>query len=47
MDRIVMMRDGRIVADGSKPELLTAQRLSDLFGREIAMTESDGYWNAW
>jgi iron complex transport system ATP-binding protein len=47
MDRIVMMRDGRIVADGSKPELLTAQRLSDLFGREIAMTERDGYWNAW
>jgi iron complex transport system ATP-binding protein len=47
MDRIVMMRDGRIVADGSKPELLTEQRLSDLFGREIAMTERDGYWNAW
>ena len=47
MDRIVMMRDGRIVADGSKPELLIAQRLSDLFGREIAMTERDGYWNAW
>jgi iron complex transport system ATP-binding protein len=47
MDRIVMMRDGRIVADGSKPELLTAQRLSDLFGRKIAMTERDGYWNAW
>ena len=47
MDRIVMMRDGRIVGDGSKPELLTAQRLSDLFGREIAMTERDGYWNAW
>lgn len=47
MDRIVMMRDGRIVADGSKPELLTEQRLSDLFGRKIAMTERDGYWNAW
>lgn len=47
MDRIVMMRDGCIVADGSKPELLTEHRLSDLFGREIAMTERDGYWNAW
>jgi iron complex transport system ATP-binding protein len=47
MDRIVMMRKGRIVGDGSKPELLTAQKLSDLFGREIAMTERDGYWNAW
>jgi len=47
MDRIVMMRDGRIVADGSKRELITERRLSDLFGREIAMTERGGYWNAW
>ena len=47
MDRIVMMCKGRIVADGSKSELLTEQRLSDLFGREIAMTEREGYWNAW
>jgi iron complex transport system ATP-binding protein len=42
-----MMRDGRIVADGSKTDLLTEQRLSDLFGREIVMTERGGYWNAW
>jgi iron complex transport system ATP-binding protein len=47
MERIVMMRDGRIVADGTKKELLTEQKLSDLFGREIAMSERDGYWNAW
>jgi iron complex transport system ATP-binding protein len=47
IDRIVMMRDGRIVADGSKTELLTEQRLSDLFGREISITERGGYWNAW
>lgn len=47
IERIVMMRDGRIVADGSKKELLTAERLSGLFGGEIHMTERDGYWNAW
>jgi iron complex transport system ATP-binding protein len=47
MQRIVMMREGRIVADGSKASLLTEQKLSDLFGREIVMTERDGYWNAW
>ena len=47
IDRIVMMREGRIVADGSKKELLTAERLSGLFGGEIHMTERDGYWNAW
>jgi len=47
IDRIVMMDAGRIVADGSKRELLTAQQLGKLFGREIALIERDGYWNAW
>ena len=47
MERIVMMREGRVVAYGAKSELLTEKRLSDLFGREIAMTERGGYWNAW
>jgi iron complex transport system ATP-binding protein len=47
MERIVMMREGRIVADGAKRELLTEPALSGLFGRQIAMTERGGYWNAW
>jgi iron complex transport system ATP-binding protein len=47
MNRIVMMREGRIVADGTKQELLTEERLSGLFGREIVMSERGGYWNAW
>jgi iron complex transport system ATP-binding protein len=47
MDRIVMMREGRIVADGKKSELLSEQSLSELFGREIMLTERGGYWNAW
>ncbi|QMV17706.1 ATP-binding cassette domain-containing protein [Granulicella sp. 5B5] len=47
MDRVVMMREGRVIADGSKQELLTANRLSELFGREISLSERGGYWNAW
>jgi iron complex transport system ATP-binding protein len=47
MQRVVMMREGRIVADGTKRELLTAERLSGLFGREIVLSDRDGYWNAW
>jgi len=47
MQRIVMMREGRIVADGAKSDLLTEARLSELFGREIVLTERGGYWNAW
>jgi iron complex transport system ATP-binding protein len=47
MGRIVMMREGRIVADGTKGELLTAERLSGLFGREIEVSERGGWWSAW
>lgn len=45
--RIVMMQAGRIVADGSKKNLLIEDHLGKLFGRKIALTERDGYWNAW
>jgi iron complex transport system ATP-binding protein len=47
IERIVMMREGRIVADGAKRELLTEARLSELFGRAIHMSEREGYFNAW
>jgi iron complex transport system ATP-binding protein len=47
IDRILMMRDGRIVADGSKSDLLTAANLSDLFRTEVNLTEKDGFHHAW
>ncbi len=47
MDRIVMMREGQIVADGTKRELLTGERLGGLFGREIEVRERGGWWSAW
>ncbi|HEY4358975.1 MAG TPA: ATP-binding cassette domain-containing protein [Acidobacteriaceae bacterium] len=45
--RIVMMREGRIVADGAKEELLTEEKLGELFGGEIHLEQRGGYWNAW
>jgi iron complex transport system ATP-binding protein len=47
MDRVVMMQDGRIVADGSKTELLQAARLEELFGVDLELTERNGYWHSW
>lgn len=47
MDRVVMMRDGRIVADGPKMELLQAEKLEELFGVELELTERHGYWHSW
>ncbi len=47
IERIVMMRAGRIVADGAKHALLTAQRLRDLYGVDVTLTGHDGYYHAW
>jgi iron complex transport system ATP-binding protein len=47
IERVVLMRAGRIVADGPKAELLRAEVLGDLFGREVRMTELDGFFHAW
>jgi iron complex transport system ATP-binding protein len=46
-DRVIMMRGGRIFADGSKDGLITAEKLRDLFGVEVALTRRDGYWHHW
>jgi iron complex transport system ATP-binding protein len=45
--RVILMRGGRIVADGAKEKLLTAEVLSELFGVRVEVTERDGFLNAW
>jgi iron complex transport system ATP-binding protein len=46
IDRILMMREGRIVGDGPKSELLTEERLGELFGMRISLMERGGYYHA-
>jgi iron complex transport system ATP-binding protein len=45
--RVILMREGRIVADGAKAELLTGPVLSELFGVAVEVTERDGFYHAW
>lgn len=45
--RVVLMRDGRVVADVPKSEALTSERLSALFGFPAAVTEREGYYHLW
>ena len=45
--RVIMMREGRIFADGAKEELITAEKLRDLFGVEVTLIRRDGYWHSW
>ncbi len=41
-DRVVVLRGGRIVGDGTPREMLTAPRLLDVFGVHVRITDTDG-----
>ena len=45
IERVILIGHGRIVADGHKQEILTSERLSDLFGLPIELFERNGYYN--
>lgn len=45
IDRVVLMKDARIMADGSKREMLTADHMSQLFDVPAEVVERDGYYS--
>jgi len=47
IERVILMRQGKIVADGPKRKILTSERLSELFGLKVELAERDGYYNLW
>src|SRR6267378_1350513 len=47
IDRVVLMRSGRIQADGRKEDLLEPEQISQLFGIRVDITRSDGYYHLW
>jgi len=42
IDRVILLRDGHILADGPKLEVLTERTLRDLFGVDIRIHTQDG-----
>jgi iron complex transport system ATP-binding protein len=47
VERVVMLRDGRVFADGPKAELLSAERLANLFGIPVTVEERGGFYRMW
>ena len=43
--RVILLRDGRIIADGPKGEVLTAERISSLFGISLQISQQGGYFH--
>ena len=47
IQRVVFMKEGRLVQDGAKDELLQAEPLSRLFGTPVDVARRDGYFHMW
>src|ERR1700676_2681774 len=43
IERVVLLREGRVMADGDKNQILTASRLSSLFNTKVELVRRDGY----
>ena len=47
IERVILMRGGRIVADGPRADLLTERRLSELFNAPIRIGRDEEWLHSW
>jgi iron complex transport system ATP-binding protein len=47
IDRVILIRKGRIFRDGAKTDVLTAEALGELFGIPVELMQRDGYYHLW
>jgi iron complex transport system ATP-binding protein len=46
MDRVIFLKDRKIVADGAKSALITSDQVSRLFDRSITLVQANGWYQA-
>ena len=44
--RVVLLSEGKVVADGDKPAVLTGDKLSAVYGTPVRVVEADGFYLA-
>ena len=47
VDRVILMREGRIHRDGAKEEIISPALLGEVFRTEVRLLERDGYFLMW
>lgn len=47
IERVVLLSEGRILADGPKAEVLTSEALSALYKTHLRISEEDGWYRCW
>ena len=45
--RVILLREGTVVTDGPKAEVLTADKLRRTYGTDVRVTQVDGYYLAY
>jgi iron complex transport system ATP-binding protein len=45
IERVVLLQDGRIIADGAKEKILTSEQLTKLFGAQVRLGRQDGFFH--
>jgi iron complex transport system ATP-binding protein len=45
IERVILLREGRVVADGPKEQILVEDRLGALFGVRVRVSREDGYFH--
>jgi iron complex transport system ATP-binding protein len=45
IERVVLLREGRILADGRKAAILTEENLSELFGTKVRLSQQEGFFH--
>ena len=44
-DRVIMLKDGEIIADGPQNEVINSENLNKLYGIQVEVTKNNGLWN--
>ena len=44
-DRVIMLKDGKIIADGDQNEVINSENLNKLYGIQVEVTNNNEIWN--
>ena len=47
IDRVILLRNGKVFVDGPKDQILTSERLSAMFGVGVEVVKRNGFYHAW
>ena len=44
-DRVLMLKDGKIIADGNQNKVINSENLNKLYGIDVELVKNNGLWN--